>query len=171
MGIDEHDTEGRVITAEYEEFYLVTVYTPNSKSELTRLNYRQRWDDDFLAYCLDLEKKKPVIFCGDLNVAHQEIDLARPKTNHKNPGFSDEERAKFNHIVSAGFIDTFRHFHPDKADAYSWWSYRAGARKKNVGWRIDYFCSSPSIIDRIDDAFILCETMGSDHCPVGITFT
>ncbi len=171
MGIDEHDTEGRVITAEYEEFYLVTVYTPNSKSELTRLNYRQRWDDDFLAYCLDLEKKKPVIFCGDLNVAHQEIDLARPKTNHKNPGFSDEERAKFNNIVSAGFIDTFRHFHPDKADAYSWWSYRAGARKKNVGWRIDYFCSSPSIIDRIDDAFILCETMGSDHCPVGITFT
>lgn len=171
IGIDEHDTEGRVITAEYENFYLVTVYTPNSKSELLRLPYRQRWDDDFLAYCKDLEKTKPVIFCGDLNVAHQEIDLARPKTNHKNPGFSPEERGKFDNILSAGFIDTFRHFHPDTIDAYSWWSYRAGARGKNIGWRLDYFCVSNAVIDQVSEASILCDVLGSDHCPVSIEYT
>ncbi len=171
MGIEEHDTEGRVITAEYPDFYLVTVYTPNSKSELLRLPYRQRWDDDFLAYCKGLEETKPVIFCGDLNVAHQEIDLARPKNNSKNPGFSDEERAKFDNILSAGFTDTFRHFHPDKEDAYSWWSYRAGARGKNIGWRLDYFCVSPSILGQVSDAAILSDVLGSDHCPVSIEFT
>ena len=168
MGIDEHDTEGRVITAEYPHFYLVTVYTPNSKNELARLPYRQRWDDDFLAYCKNLEKTKPVIFCGDLNVAHQEIDLARPKGNRKNPGFSDEERGKFDNILSAGFIDTYRHFYPDTADAYSWWSYRAGARGKNVGWRIDYFCVSSPLIEKVNQAAIHADVLGSDHCPVSI---
>lgn len=168
MRIEEHDKEGRVITAEYENFYLVTVYTPNSKAELLRLPYRQRWDDDFLAYCKNLENTKPVIFCGDLNVAHQEIDLARPKTNRKNPGFTDEERGKFDNIIKAGFIDTFRHFHPNTEDAYSWWSYRAGARGKNVGWRIDYFCASAPIMPKITDASILSDVLGSDHCPVSI---
>jgi len=168
IGIDEHDTEGRVITAEYEDFHLVTVYTPNSKSELLRLPYRQRWDDDFLAYCKNLEKTKPVIFCGDLNVAHREIDLARPKTNHKNPGFTPEERGKFDNILSAGFIDTFRHFYPETTDAYSWWSYRAGARGKNVGWRLDYVCASVSLMDKITDSSILSDVLGSDHCPVSI---
>ena len=171
MGIDEHDTEGRVITAEYADFYLVTVYTPNSKNELLRLPYRQRWDDDFLAYCKNLEKTKPVIFCGDLNVAHQEIDLARPKGNRRNPGFTDEERGKFDNILSAGFIDTFRHFYPDTTDAYSWWSYRAGARGKNVGWRIDYFCVSSPLIERVSQASILADVLGSDHCPVSIEFS
>lgn len=168
MGIEEHDTEGRVITAEYEDFYLVTVYTPNSKSELLRLPYRQRWDDDFLAYCKNLEKTKPVIFCGDLNVAHKEIDLARPKTNRTNPGFTDEERGKFDNILNAGFIDTFRHFQPDTEGAYSWWSYRAGARGNNVGWRLDYVCASESIMDKVTDAAILNDVLGSDHCPVSI---
>lgn len=169
IGIEKHDTEGRVITAEYEDYYLVTVYTPNAQSELKRLDYRMEWDSDFLSYCKTLEESKPVIFCGDLNVAHNEIDLARPKGNRKNPGFSDQERAKFDEIVAAGFVDTFRHFYPDTADAYSWWSYRAGARGKNVGWRIDYFCTSSSLTPRLKDASILSDVLGSDHCPVTLT--
>lgn len=166
IGIEEHDNEGRVITAEFPDFHLVTVYTPNSQNELRRLPYRQQWDTDFLAYCKKLEKSKPVIFCGDLNVAHQEIDLARPKQNRYSAGFSDEERANFDKIIEHGFIDTYRHFHPDKKDAYSWWSYRAGARGKNIGWRIDYFCVSNQIMDRVKGADILAEVHGSDHCPV-----
>ena len=166
IGIEEHDNEGRVITAELPDFHLVTVYTPNSQNELRRLPYRQQWDTDFLTYCKKLEKSKPVIFCGDLNVAHQEIDLARPKQNRYSAGFSDEERANFDKIIEHGFIDTYRHFHPDKKDAYSWWSYRAGARGKNIGWRIDYFCVSNQIMDRVKGADILAEVHGSDHCPV-----
>ena len=166
IGIEEHDNEGRVITAEFPDFHLVTVYTPNSQNELRRLPYRQQWDTDFLTYCKKLEKSKPVIFCGDLNVAHQEIDLARPKQNRFSAGFSDEERANFDKIIEQGFIDTYRHFHPDKKDAYSWWSYRAGARGKNIGWRIDYFCVSNQIMDRVKGADILAEVHGSDHCPV-----
>lgn len=166
IGIEEHDTEGRVITAEFPDFHLVTVYTPNSQNELRRLPYRQQWDADFLAYCKRLEKTKPVIFCGDLNVAHQEIDLARPKQNRYSAGFSDEERGNFDKIIEQGFIDTFRHFHPDKTDAYSWWSYRAGARGKNIGWRIDYFCVSSQFMDRVKGADILSGVHGSDHCPV-----
>ena len=166
IGIEEHDNEGRVITAEFPDFHLVTVYTPNSQNELRRLPYRQQWDTDFLTYCKKLEKSKPVIFCGDLNVAHQEIDLARPKQNRYSAGFSDEERANFDKIIEHGFIDTYRHFHPDKKDAYSWWSYRAGARGKNIGWRIDYFCVSNQIMDRVKGADILAEVHGSDHCPV-----
>ncbi|MGB1874501.1 MAG: exodeoxyribonuclease III [Akkermansiaceae bacterium] len=166
IGIEEHDNEGRVITAEFPDFHLVTVYTPNSQNELRRLPYRQQWDIDFLTYCKKLEKSKPVIFCGDLNVAHQEIDLARPKQNRHSAGFSDEERANFDKIIEHGFIDTYRHFHPDKKDAYSWWSYRAGARGKNIGWRIDYFCVSNQIMDRVKGADILAEVHGSDHCPV-----
>ena len=166
IGIDEHDAEGRVITAEFPDFYLVTVYTPNSKNELLRLPYRQRWDADFLAYCKNLETTKPVIFCGDLNVAHQEIDLARPRQNRRNAGFSDEERAGFDQIVSTGFTDSFRHFFPETTEAYSWWSYRAGARGKNNGWRLDYFCVSQSFMDRVTKAEILSEVLGSDHCPV-----
>ncbi|MFC4994924.1 exodeoxyribonuclease III [Rubritalea tangerina] len=169
IGIEEHDTEGRVITAEYPDFYLVTVYTPNAQNELKRLDYRMQWDKDFLAYCKDLESTKPVIFCGDLNVAHQEIDLARPKANRKSAGFSDQERAGFDNIVEAGFIDTFRHFHPDTEGAYSWWSYRAGARGKNVGWRIDYFCTSASLTPQLASAEILSDVLGSDHCPVTLT--
>jgi len=166
MGIDEHDTEGRVITAEFPDYFLVTVYTPNSKNELLRLPYRQRWDADFLAYCKHLEQTKPVIFCGDLNVCHQEIDLARPKQNRRSAGFSDEERAGFDNIVGLGFVDSFRHFYPDTTEAYSWWSYRAGARAKNIGWRLDYFCVSQSLMDRITKAEILSDVLGSDHCPV-----
>ena len=166
IGIEEHDNEGRVITAEFPDFHLVTVYTPNSQNELRRLPYRQQWDTDFLTYCKKLEKSKPVIFCGDLNVAHEEIDLARPKQNRYSAGFSDEERANFDKIIEHGFIDTYRHFHPDKKDAYSWWSYRAGARGKNIGWRIDYFCVSNQIMDRVKGADILAEVHGSDHCPV-----
>jgi exodeoxyribonuclease-3 len=166
IGIEEHDSEGRVLTAEFNEFFLVTVYTPNSQNELRRLPYRQRWDSDFLAYCKELEKNKPVIFCGDLNVCHREIDLARPKQNRRNAGFSDEERAGFDNIVAAGFTDTFRHFYPDREGAYSWWSYRAGARMKNIGWRLDYFCVSNSIIKKITHAEILDDVLGSDHCPV-----
>ena len=168
IGIDEHDTEGRVITAEFDAFYLVTVYTPNSKNGLLRIEYRQQWDRDFLAYVQDLEKSKPVIFCGDLNVAHHEINLARPKANRKNAGFSDQERFGFNQIVAAGFVDTFRHFEPDTTEAYSWWSYRAGARGKNVGWRIDYFCISPSLTESLKSASIHADVLGSDHCPVSI---
>jgi len=168
MGIDEHDREGRVITAEYADYFLVTVYTPNAQNGLARLDYRLQWDHDFLAYVKDLEKTKPVIFCGDLNVAHQEIDLARPKGNHKNPGFSPQERESFDNIVAANFTDTFRHFQPDTTEAYSWWSYRAGARARNVGWRIDYFCVSNSLTDSLKNAWILSEVLGSDHCPVAI---
>jgi len=166
IGIDHHDTEGRVITAEYADFYVITVYTPNSQSELKRLDYRSSWDHDFLNYCKKLEETKPVIFCGDLNVAHKEIDLARPKTNHKNPGFSPQERGNFDNILNAGFIDTFRYFYPNQTDAYSWWSYRAGARGKNIGWRLDYFCTSPSLTENLKAASILNEVLGSDHCPV-----
>lgn len=166
IGQAEFDTEGRVITAEFEDFYIVTVYTPNAQNELARIEFRMAWDVAFLNYVKELEKKKPVIFCGDLNVAHQEIDLARPKPNVGKPGFSHEERAGFEKILEAGFVDTFRHFHPDTTDAYSWWSYRAGARGKNVGWRIDYFCASSSLLPRLKSASILSDVLGSDHCPV-----
>ena len=165
IGIERHDQEGRVITAEFADFYLVTVYTPNAQNELKRLPYRQEWDRDFLAYVKGLEAKKPVIFCGDLNVAHTEDDLANPKTNRKNAGFSDEERADFDAIVGAGFVDTFREFTQGNGH-YSWWSYRAGARARNVGWRIDYFMISDSLRPKLKAASILPDVMGSDHCPV-----
>lgn len=166
IGIEKHDKEGRVITLEYEDFYFVTVYTPNSQNELARLSYRMEWETDFLAYLKKLEESKPVIFCGDLNVAHKEIDLKNPKTNRKNAGFTDEERGKFTEVLEAGFIDTFRYFYPDMESIYSWWSYRFSARAKNSGWRIDYFCVSQSLKERLVDAKILTEVMGSDHCPV-----
>ena len=168
IGIEEHDNEGRVLTLEYANFILVNVYTPNSQNELRRLPYRQSWDAAFLEHLQKLEKSKPVVFTGDLNVAHQEIDLARPKNNHHTPGFSDEERAGFDNIVNAGFIDTFRHLHPDEPEHYSWWSYRANARTNNVGWRIDYFCISPSLLPALAGAEIHSDTLGSDHCPVAI---
>lgn len=168
LGIEEHDNEGRVITAEYESFYLVTVYTPNSKNGLLRIDYRVEWDRDFLAHVKKLEQSKPVVFCGDLNVSHQEIDLARPTANRKNAGFSPQERKGFDNIVDAGFIDTFRHFYPNTAEAYSWWSYRGGARAKNVGWRLDYFCISQSLKNELNSASIMTEVLGSDHCPVAI---
>lgn len=166
IGIEEHDHEGRVITLEYEEFYFVTVYTPNSQNELLRLPYRMKWEEDFLTYLKVLKEKKPVVFCGDLNVAHKEIDLKNPKTNRKNAGFTDEERQKFTEVLEAGFIDTFRYFYPEAEGIYSWWSYRFSARTKNAGWRIDYFCVSESLKDRLVDAKILTEVTGSDHCPV-----
>ncbi|MDA9317479.1 exodeoxyribonuclease III [Puniceicoccaceae bacterium] len=172
LGIEKHDKEGRVITAEFEDYYLVTVYTPNAQNHdenkrPRRLDYRTlEWDVDFLAYAKELEVKKPVVFCGDLNVAHAEIDLANPKKNRKNAGFTDEERGRFDAILEAGFIDTFRHLHPEAKDRYSWWSYRAAARKKNIGWRIDYFCASQSLQDKISNADILDQVEGSDHCPV-----
>ena len=166
IGVEEHDHEGRVITLEYEEFYLVTVYTPNSQNELKRLDYRMRWEDDFLAYIKSLDEKKPVIFCGDLNVAHQEIDLKNPKTNRKNAGFTDEERAKMTVVLSSGFTDTWRSLNPDTEGVYSWWSYRFNARKNNAGWRIDYFIVSDRLMDKIKDARIHTDIMGSDHCPV-----
>lgn len=169
MGIEEHDKEGRVITLEYPEFYMVTVYTPNSQNELARLSYRMQWETDFLAYLKGLEKKKPVIFCGDLNVAHQEIDLKNPKANRKNAGFTDEERQKFTELTQAGFIDTFRYFYPEQEGIYSWWSYRFRAREKNAGWRIDYFCVSESLEKKLMDAKIHTEVFGSDHCPVELT--
>ena len=168
LGIPEHDSEGRVITLEYEEFYLVCVYTPNSQDGLRRLDYRMSWEDDFRDYLCELDKSKPVIACGDMNVAHEEIDLKNPATNHFNPGFSDEEREKFTELLNAGFIDTFRSLYPDRTDAYSWWSYRAAARQRNVGWRIDYFVVSERLRGNIKDAYILPEVMGSDHCPVGL---
>jgi exodeoxyribonuclease III len=168
IGIDEHDQEGRVITTEHETFFLVNVYTPNSQDELRRLPYRIEWNAAFLAYVKELEKTKPVIFAGDLNVAHREIDLARPKQNRKSAGFSDEERAGFDDILEAGFVDTFRHFYPDAVDQYSWWSYRGGAREKNIGWRIDYFCVSSAMIGSVKSAGILPGVIGSDHCPVQI---
>ena len=168
LGIPEHDSEGRVITLEYEDFYLVCVYTPNSQDGLRRLDYRMSWEDDFRDYLCELDKSKPVIVCGDMNVAHEEIDLKNPATNHLNPGFSDEEREKFTELLNAGFIDTFRSLYPDRTDAYSWWSYRAAARQRNVGWRIDYFVVSERLRGNIKDAYILPEVMGSDHCPVGL---
>ena len=166
IGIEEHDNEGRVITAEYDDFYLITCYTPNSQRGLTRLDYRMTWEDAFLDYVLKLEEKKPVIFCGDLNVAHKEIDLKNPKTNRKNAGFTDEERGKMDIVLSSGFADSFRVLYPDKEGAYSWWSYMGGARAKNVGWRIDYFIVSDKLKDRIKDAKIHSDILGSDHCPV-----
>ena len=166
IGIEEHDNEGRVITAEFSEYYFVTVYTPNSKDKLLRLDYRMIWEDEFLKYLKNLEKSKPVIVCGDLNVAHKEIDLKNPKTNTRNPGFTIEERNKFTNLLDSGFIDTFRYFYPDKEFAYSWWSYRGTARKNNTGWRIDYFCVSESLKNRITDAEIQSNIEGSDHCPV-----
>lgn len=166
IGIEEHDKEGRVITLEYEDYYFVTCYTPNSQNELKRLFYRMEWEDAFLAYLKKLEEKKGVIFCGDLNVAHKEIDLKNPKTNHKNAGFTDEERCKFSELLNSGFIDTFRYFYPDKENIYSWWSYRFHAREKNSGWRIDYFCVSQNLKDSLVSADIHTDVMGSDHCPV-----
>ena len=168
IGVEEHDHEGRVITLEFPEFYLVTVYTPNSQDGLARLDYRMRWEDDFFSYLKGLEKTKPVIFCGDLNVAHKEIDLKNPKTNRKNAGFTDEERAKMTRLLENGFVDTFRYFYPDQEGIYSWWSYRFQARSKNAGWRIDYFIVSESLKERLQGACIYTEVMGSDHCPVGL---
>lgn len=166
IGMEEHDEEGRVITLEYDTYYVVTVYTPNSQEELARLDYRMKWEDDFRAYLLKLDEKKPVIFCGDLNVAHTEIDLKNPKTNQKNAGFTIQERNKFTELLEAGFTDTFRYFNPDKKDMYSWWSYRFKAREKNAGWRIDYFCTSKRLEDKLTTAGIHNEVYGSDHCPV-----
>ncbi len=166
MGIDEHDHEGRIITLEMDQFYLVTVYTPNSQDGLRRLDYRMKWEDDFRAYLLKLNENKPVIVCGDLNVAHEEIDLKNPKTNRKNAGFTDEERAKMTTLLDAGFTDTFRHFYPDMEGIYSWWSYRFKAREKNAGWRIDYYLTSKSLDEKLVDAKIHTEVYGSDHCPV-----
>lgn len=166
IGVDQHDHEGRVITAEFEEYYVVTVYTPNSQRELTRLDYRMEWEADFLSYIKKLEEKKPVIFCGDLNVAHQEIDLKNPKSNLHNAGFTDEERACFGRVLENGFVDTFRYFYPDVTGVYSWWSYMFQARSKNAGWRIDYFVVSESLKKRLKDAKIHTQVMGSDHCPV-----
>ena len=169
LGIEEHDKEGRVITLEYENFYLFTCYTPNSQNELARLPYRMQWEDDFLTYLKQLDSKKPVILCGDLNVAHTEIDLKNPKTNRKNAGFSDEERAKMTTLLDSGFTDTFRYFYPDKEGIYSWWSYRFKAREKNAGWRIDYFITSRRLDDKLKGAAIHTDIPGSDHCPVELT--
>ncbi|MBS5938410.1 exodeoxyribonuclease III [Clostridium sp.] len=169
LGIEEHDKEGRVITLEFENFYMVTVYTPNSKNELARLDYRMVWEDAFREHLVNLDKKKPVIVCGDLNVAHKEIDLKNPKTNTRNAGFTEEERGKFTELLNAGFTDTFRFFYPDLTGAYSWWSYRFSARAKNAGWRIDYFVTSKSIDEKLVDAKIHTEVLGSDHCPVELT--
>lgn len=166
IGIDEHNTEGRVITLEFQDFFFVTCYTPNSQNELKRLDYRMKWEDDFREYLLGLNEKKPVILCGDLNVAHNEIDLKNPKTNRKNAGFSDEEREKMTTLLNSGFTDSFRYLYPDKEGIYSWWSYRFNARKNNAGWRIDYFITSNSIKDKIIDSKIHTDIMGSDHCPV-----
>lgn len=168
MGIPEHDKEGRVITLEFENFYMVTVYTPNSQNELARLDYRMAWEDAFLEYLKGLEKTKPVIVCGDMNVAHKEIDLKNPKTNRRNAGFTDEERDKFSALLESGFVDTFRYFYPEQEGIYSWWSYRFKAREKNAGWRIDYFLVSECLKDKLQDAKILTEVMGSDHCPVEV---
>lgn len=166
MGLEEHDNEGRVITAEYEDFFLVTVYTPNSKRKLERLDYRQEWEDIFKDFLLELNKKKPVIVCGDLNVAHKEIDLANPKTNRKSAGFTDEEREKFGILLEAGFVDTFRYFYPNMTQAYTWWSNFAKSRERNIGWRIDYFLVSKGFEEKMLDAEIHAEQLGSDHCPV-----
>ena len=168
IGIEEHDKEGRVITLEFEKFYMINIYTPNSKRELERLEYRQIWEDEIRKYMLKLNENKPVIMCGDLNVAHKEIDLKNPKTNRHNAGFTDEERNKMTELLDAGFVDTFRVLYPEKENAYSWWSYMGHAREKNVGWRIDYFIVSKSIEDKIKEATIYSEILGSDHCPVGL---
>lgn len=168
IGIEEHDQEGRVITLEYEDFYLITVYTPNAQEGLARLAYRMKWEEDFLAYLKKSEETKPVILCGDLNVAHKEIDLKNPKNNRKNAGFSDEEREKFTILTESGFIDTFRYFYPHREGIYSWWSYRFSARAKNAGWRIDYFLVSECLKERLQDALIYTDILGSDHCPVGL---
>lgn len=166
IGVEEHDHEGRVITAEYDDLYFITVYVPNSQRELTRLSYRMEWEDAFLSYVRKLEKKKPVIWCGDLNVAHKEIDLKNPSSNHHNAGFTDEEREKFSAALEAGYIDTFRYFYPDREEIYSWWSYMFHAREKNAGWRIDYFIASEKLKDRLVSADIHTDIQGSDHCPV-----
>lgn len=171
LGIEEHDKEGRVITLELADFYIVTVYTPNSQDELKRLAYRMEWEDAFRAYLKKLEEHKPVVVCGDMNVAHKEIDLKNPKTNRRNAGFSDEERGKFTELLEAGFIDTYRYFYPDAEGMYSWWSYRFRAREKNAGWRIDYFCVSKALKDRLLDARIHTQVMGSDHCPVELVIS
>ena len=168
IGVEEHDHEGRVITAEFEDFYFITVYVPNSQRELARLDYRMIWERDFLSYIKGLERKKPVIYCGDLNVAHQEIDLKNPKSNHQNAGFTDEERNCFTEVLKNGYVDSFRHLYPDKKDIYSWWSYMFKAREKNAGWRIDYFVVSEKLKSRIKEASIYTEVMGSDHCPVSL---
>ncbi|MCY8786721.1 exodeoxyribonuclease III [Bacillus inaquosorum] len=166
IGIEEHDQEGRVITLEFENMFVMTVYTPNAKRGLERIDYRMQWEEALLSYILELDQKKPVILCGDLNVAHQEIDLKNPKSNRNNAGFSDQERGAFTRFLEAGFIDSFRHVYPDLEGAYSWWSYRAGARDRNIGWRIDYFVVSERLKDQIEDASISADVMGSDHCPV-----
>jgi len=168
MGIDEHDHEGRIITLEFDSFYLVNVYVPNSQRELLRLDYRMRWEDDFRGYVCGLDAIKPVVICGDLNCAHQEIDIKNPKSNERNAGFTWEERSKMTALLDAGFADIFRRLNPDKRDAYTWWSYMKGVRERNVGWRIDYFLSSDRLMAKVDDAFILPEVYGSDHCPVGL---
>ena len=168
MGIEEHDREGRVITLEYPDYFVVTCYTPNSQNELARLDYRMEWDDAFRNYLKSLDERKPVIFCGDLNVAHREIDLKNPKTNRRNAGFTDEERGKFSDLLDSGFTDTFRFFYPDAENIYSWWSYRFKARKKNAGWRIDYFCTSDRLRERLSSAAIHTDIYGSDHCPVEV---
>ncbi|GMA98967.1 exodeoxyribonuclease III [Pelosinus sp. IPA-1] len=168
MNLEEHDQEGRIITVEFEDFFLVNVYTPNSKRELLRLDYRMRWEDDFRTYLKELDKKKPVIICGDLNVAHEEIDIKNPKSNRRNAGFTDEERGKMTTLLQAGFTDSFRYLHPDEKDAYTWWSYMMKARDRNIGWRIDYFLLSDRLRDSMKAATIHCEIMGSDHCPVGL---
>lgn len=169
LNIPEYDTEGRVITLEYDNFYLVTCYTPNSQNELARLSYRMQWEDAFRSYLIELDQKKPVILCGDLNVAHEEIDLKNPKTNHKNAGFSDEERNKMTELLASGFTDTFRHFYPDTENIYSWWSYRFKAREKNAGWRIDYFITSNRLDEQLNGAAIHTNIFGSDHCPIELT--
>lgn len=168
INIEEHDQEGRVITLEFDDFYMVTVYTPNSQNKLKRLDYRMKWEDDFRKYLKRLDEIKPIIVCGDLNVAHKEIDLKNPKTNRRNAGFTDEERNKFTQFLDEGFIDTFRYFNPDKENIYSWWSYRFKARENNAGWRIDYFCTSEKLKDRLVSAKIYTQVLGSDHCPVGL---
>ena len=171
IGIPDHDREGRVITAEFPYYYVVTCYTPNSQNELARLDYRMEWEDAWLGYLKGLEERKPVIFCGDLNVAHQEIDLKNPKTNRKNAGFTDQEREKFTRLLEAGFVDTYRYFYPDQEGVYSWWSYRFKAREKNAGWRIDYFCVSEVLKSRLESAAIHTEITGSDHCPVELVIS
>ena len=168
LGYPEHDSEGRVITCEFDDFYLVCVYTPNSQNELKRLDYRMTWEDAFRAHLMELDRRKPVIACGDMNVAHEEIDLKNPSTNHMNAGFTDQERGKMTELLSSGFTDSFRYLYPEARDAYSWWSFRAASRERNVGWRIDYFLCSDRLRERIADAFIRPEIMGSDHCPVGL---
>ena len=171
IGIPDHDREGRVITAEFPDYYVVTCYTPNSQNELARLDYRMEWEDAWLGYLKGLEERKPVIFCGDLNVAHQEIDLKNPKTNRKNAGFTDQEREKFTRLLEAGFLDTYRYFYPQQEGVYSWWSYRFKAREKNAGWRIDYFCVSETLKSRLESAAIHTEILGSDHCPVELVIS